>query len=311
VEGRFLIGDPAYASSLFLSLEPGDRKARISLARNVPWINTEYDIFRSYGINLPFDSITSTNQLNFVDLFLENEREYCYVIRSVGGYMADDMPKNLINYSQIQCVIPYDNEPPCPPEINVESECDDMYNTITWRIDDPECFDDVAGYRIYYKRTNEENLTLIEVINDRNIFTYRHYPGEVISGCYAISAFDAVGNVSEKSEMVCVDLCNFYEIPNVFTPNGDGINDILIARTSAMVERVDFRLFNRTGMLIFRTDNPRLEWDGTYNGRIVSSGVYFYQCDVYEQRITGLEVFHLSGFIHVITEQGARNERID
>ena len=310
---RFLVGDPAYASSLYLSLEPGDKKARISLARNVPWINTRYDIFRWNEVSLSYDSIASTNQLNFIDRSLENDKEYCYLVRSIGEYMAEGFPKNLINFSEKQCVTPIDNELPCPPSINVDSQCDDLYNTITWNIDDPECFVDIAGYRIYYKRANEETLSLIMEINDPNVFTYRHYPGgESISGCYAVSAFKDSGNEGDKSEMVCVDLCNFYEIPNVFTPNGDGINDILIAKTTSMVEKVDFKLYNRTGLLIFSTDRPRLEWDGTYNGRVVSPGVYFYQCDVYEQRITGVEVFHLSGFVHVITERGARvNRRID
>ena len=36
---RFLIGDPGYASSVFLSVLPGDRKARFTISRNVPWIN--------------------------------------------------------------------------------------------------------------------------------------------------------------------------------------------------------------------------------------------------------------------------------
>jgi len=106
--------------------------------------------------------------------------------------------------------------------------------------------------------------------------------------------------------MVCVDSCNFYEIPNVFTPNGDNYNDRLIAKTSGLVEKVDFKLFNRGGMLIFRTEEPRIDWDGTYKGRIVSPGVYFYQCDVFERRISGVEQFHLSGFIHVITEKDAK-----
>ena len=77
------------------------------------------------------------------------------------------------------------------------------------------------------------------------------------------------------------------------------------SRTSGLVERVDFRLFNRNGQLIFSTTEPRLNWDGTYRGSIVSPGIYFYQCDVYERRITGVELFHLSGFVHVITEKGA------
>jgi len=58
--------------------------------------------------------------------------------------------------------------------------------------------------------------------------------------------------------------------------------------------------------LIFQTEDPRINWDGTYKGKIVSPGVYFYQCDVSENRISGLELFHLSGFVHVITELGSK-----
>jgi gliding motility-associated-like protein len=158
---------------------------------------------------------------------------------------------------------------------------------------------------IYYKMINEENLSLLTTINDKNSFVYKHYPGEVIAGCYAVSAFDLVGNEGDKSVMICVDSCNFYEIPNVFTPNGDDINDWLVAKSSGLVEKVNFKLFNRYGVLLFETEEPKLNWDGTYKGKIVSPGVYFYQCDVFERRISGLEQFHISGFIHVITEQGA------
>ena len=112
-------------------------------------------------------------------------------------------------------------------------------------------------------------------------------------------------NVGDLSTVVCVDSCDFYEIPNVFTPNDDNINDRLVARTSGLVEKVDFKLFNRNGQLIFSTAEPRLNWDGTFNGKVVSPGIYFYQCDVFENRITGLEQFHISGFVHVITEKGA------
>jgi gliding motility-associated-like protein len=303
---RFLIGEPAYASSLFLTVTAGDRKAKISLARNVPWINTRYDIYRLNEATSTFDSIASTNQLVYTDPALENGREYCYLIRSFGGYLTDDMPKNIFNFSEKQCVIPVDNEPPCTPDINVKSQCDSLYNTITWSITDPACLSDIAGYRVYYKQTTEETLALITEINDPNTFFYRHSPGDIISGCYAVSTFDLKGNEGEKSERICIDSCDFYEIPNVFTPNGDDINDRLIAKTSGLVEKVDFKLFNRTGLLIFSTEKPRLEWDGTYKGKIVSPGVYFYQCDVYEKRISGTEIFHLSGFVHVITELNAK-----
>jgi gliding motility-associated-like protein len=302
---RFLIGEPGYASSVFISASPGDKKVRFVISRNVPWINTRYDFFRLNETTMKYDSIGTTNVLNFVDGGLVNGKQYCYKVRSTGGYATADMPKNLINYSEETCATPVDNEAPCQPEITVTSQCDSLYNTIRWAITDNECLGDIAGYNIYYKMITEENLSLLIAISDKNTFVYKHFPGEVIAGCYAVSAFDLVGNEGKKSVMICVDSCNFYEIPNVFTPNGDNINDYLKAKTSGLVEKVNFKLFNRYGVLIFETEEPKLNWDGTYKGKIVSPGVYFYQCDVFERRISGLEQFHLSGFVHVITEAGA------
>jgi gliding motility-associated-like protein len=177
---------------------------------------------------------------------------------------------------------------------------------LKWKVTDSLCFSELVGYKIYYKLTTGEALTLLTTINDKNILSYKHFPGDVIAGCYAITAYDSIGNESPKSVMICVDSCNFYEIPNVFTPNGDDINDRLVAKTSGLVDKIDFKLFNRNGLLLFRTSNPKINWEGTYNGKIVSPGVYFYQCDVWERRITGIELFHLSGFVHVITEKGAK-----
>lgn len=303
---RFLVGDPGYASSVFLTIAPGDRKERFTINRNVPWINTSYDFFRFNNVTNVYDSIGSTNQLTFVDEGLVNGIEYCYFVRSTGGYLADNMPKNLINLSERTCATPIDNEAPCPPVLKVTSKCDSLYNFLSWTITDPVCFGDVEGYRIYSKLTTDDSLSLLTTIADKNVMTYQHFPGETVSGCYAVSAYDAKGNESNKSVTICVDSCNFFEIPNVFTPNGDAINDKLVAKTSGLVQKIDFRLYSRDGLMLFKTENPRIEWDGTYKGRIVSPGVYFYQCDVYENRISGLELFHLSGFVHVITDINAK-----
>ncbi len=309
---RFLIGEPGYASSLFLEASPGDRKTRFVIKRNVPWINSRYDFFRFNETTSAYDSIGSTNQLTYIDSGLENGKQYCYYIRSVGAYQAENLPKNLINLSEIVCSTPVDNEPPCPLTINVTSQCDSLYNTVKWSVEELSCLADIAGYKVFYKPINgEENFSLIATINDKNVSSYKHYPGESISGCYSVTSFDLINNESENSLIVCVDSCNFYEIPNVFTPNGDNINDRLVAKTSALVERVEFSLFNRNGLLLFRTDNPRIEWDGTYNDKIVSPGIYFYQCEVYENRASGLEQFHLSGFVHVITVRDAELKQVE
>jgi gliding motility-associated-like protein len=307
---EFMIGDAGFASSVFIVLSPGDRKTRFVINRNVPWINIKYDIFRLNNSSMKYDSVGTTNQLEYVDAGLVNGTKYTYYVKSTGGYTAADMPKNLINLSQKASSTPVDNEPPCIPDINVTSQCDKLFNLVSWSFTDLGCLSGIAGYKVFFKQTNSENLEIVRTIHGRDTLSYQHYPiGGSISGCYAVSAFDSLNNESDKSVMVCVDSCNFYEIPNVFTPNGDNINDRLLARTSGLVEKIDFKLYNRGGLLIFKTDKPRIDWDGTYNGKIVSPGVYFYQCDVYERRISGLELFHLSGFIHVITTADAKVTR--
>jgi gliding motility-associated-like protein len=302
----FVLGDTSYASSTFITLSPGDRKVRFVISRNVPWINTDYDFFRLNKVTSNYEQVGTTSQLNYIDDGLVNGENYCYYVRSTGNYLAPDMPKNLINFSQVACATPVDNEPPCIPVIDVKSQCDSMYNHVTWGFEDAACLNDVAGYKIFYKLIYNETLDSIYTIDDKFTFSYKHYPGDIIAGCYAVSAFDSIGNESDRSVMVCVDSCNFYEIPNVFTPNNDNFNDRLVARTSGLVEKINFKLFNRTGLLIFSTDRPKIDWDGTYKGKVVSPGVYFYQCDVYERRINTTEHTRLSGFVHVITEAGTK-----
>nr|MBA3901540.1 PKD domain-containing protein [Bacteroidota bacterium] len=64
-------------------------------------------------------------------------------------------------------------------------------------------------------------------------------------------------------------------IPNAFTPNGDGQNDILYVRGGPFVQ-LEFRVFNEWGNMIFMTNNQSTGWDGTINGVKQPAGVYVY-----------------------------------
>ena len=65
-------------------------------------------------------------------------------------------------------------------------------------------------------------------------------------------------------------------IPNAFSPNGDGANDIFsIPEASAMVE-YDLKIFNRWGDLIFHSTDPLDGWDGTYGGKEQEMTTYIY-----------------------------------
>jgi gliding motility-associated-like protein len=66
------------------------------------------------------------------------------------------------------------------------------------------------------------------------------------------------------------------EMPNAFSPNGDGINDIYKAKEGYQ-SLVEFHayIFNRWGQKLYEWNDPSGGWDGKYNGKDVKQGVYF------------------------------------
>ncbi|MEP7169887.1 MAG: gliding motility-associated C-terminal domain-containing protein, partial [Bacteroidota bacterium] len=67
-------------------------------------------------------------------------------------------------------------------------------------------------------------------------------------------------------------------IPNAFTPNDDGNNDILYVRGN-LIRELLLRIYDRWGEKVFETNIPGTGWNGTYNGKPVQPGVYDYYLD--------------------------------
>ena len=66
------------------------------------------------------------------------------------------------------------------------------------------------------------------------------------------------------------------EMPNAFSPNGDGINDIYRAKNNYQsIVEFDAYIFNRWGQNIYEWHDPAGGWDGKFNGKDVKQGVYF------------------------------------
>lgn len=80
----------------------------------------------------------------------------------------------------------------------------------------------------------------------------------------------------ENTPLRCTVSESKLEMPNAFSPNGDGINDIYQAKNSyrSLVEFHAY-IYNRWGQLLFDWTNPAEGWDGTHNGKPVKEGVYY------------------------------------
>ncbi|HQB22502.1 MAG TPA: gliding motility-associated C-terminal domain-containing protein, partial [Bacteroidales bacterium] len=297
---RFLIGSPHIASSMFLEIEQMENALKLNINKNVPWVNNSYIIYRYFENTNSFDSIANSNTDTYIDKGLINGKEYCYYIKSIGNYSVDGIIDPIINLSQINCAEAIDTTPPCPPILQAKSFCDLVYNHLTWQLPDT-CNDDVMYYKIFYSPTLDGKFSQINQPKGE-AREFKHFPEIGMAGCYYMTAVDSFNNESPFSNKVCLDDCSYYELPNVFTPNNDGINDFFRPMEPYyFVEKIDIKIYNRWGQLMYETEDPDINWDGRnfQSGKLVNDGVYFYSCDVYEHRLTGIEIRHLNGFVHV------------
>jgi gliding motility-associated-like protein len=303
---RFLIGSPQVASSSFLKLAPADNSIVFTFEKNVPWIDTAFTVFAYNKSSLVFDSLFTAAEDTFKLKGLSNGIEYCYRVLNHAYYSADFVLDTISNFTQINCASPIDTIPPCAPPLQVISECDSFYNQLTWYMPIHICGEEAVQYNVFYKSDYNGDWQLLQEINNESDTSAVHYPIEKLAACYYVQAVDSFGNKSLPTNVVCVDVCNsVYELPNIFTPNGDGINDFFIPVKNDFVVKVDMKIYNRYGVLVFETDNPDIDWDGkdVNTGRPVTPGVYYYMCDVYEPRLIGIIPRHINGFVHVVKQK--------
>lgn len=79
-------------------------------------------------------------------------------------------------------------------------------------------------------------------------------------------ATNMVGCSDTICKKVSADVRPLADIPSAFSPNGDGKNDILYVRGAA-VDKMNLRIYNRWGQLVFESNDLKDGWDGTYKGK--------------------------------------------
>lgn len=301
---RFLIGSSQPANSMFLTIAPTDKRLLLNWTSQVPWSNTGFVIYRYTPPVSVFDSVGFSEIPSFTDRGLINGMEYCYRIKSIGKYSASGFVDPIINFSQETCSIPVDNIPPCPPVLSITTLCEQSTNLLAWIMPGDTCPTDIARYYIYFSPNSSQELQLTDSILNPYDTSYSHQPANSIVGCYAVIAIDSVGNRSDFSNRVCinVDACPTYKLPNVFTPNNDGKNDFFHPFPYTSVPEINLKIFDRWGREVFETHDPDINWDG--NDRTThlpcSDGVYFYVCDIFEITLNGNIQRSLQGSVSIL-----------
>ena len=95
-----------------------------------------------------------------------------------------------------------------------------------------------------------------------------------------------------------------YTLPNVFTPNGDGFNDVFEPKATGLSLIINAKtlIFNRWGNILWDTDNPLIQWNGKskLTKADCPAGTYFYVTEITYQGSAGEEHMRLQGAIAIV-----------
>jgi hypothetical protein len=345
------IDTSAVASTVRLEAAPREAQVDLLWSARVPWSNQatnfpEHLIFRGLA-NTPQDQFELIAQVDvraegfryqdrgtFQGRPLQKSETYCYRVQTRGAYGNPRINEPLENFSQVICTRLDDNEPPCTPTINVtQVPCEELRssgcatavytNTLKWnRPDDAACRADIRGYRVYVAATAGGDYTLLADMVSDTVYVDRNLPS--YARCYRVTAVDHTGNESARSEEFCFDNCPYYELPNVFTPNGDLCNEVFSAygdpeasascgatidpmRCARFVKDVDFVVYNRWGREVYRLPESKeksiyIRWNGKDNdGSDLPAGMYYYKANVYFDTADPARAHQLmKGWVHLM-----------
>lgn len=115
-------------------------------------------------------------------------------------------------------------------------------------------------------------------------------------GIYYLEISNDCWVVNDSIEISFIECDIIVEMPNVFTPNGDGKNDYFIPLELLNLSVEEFVVINRWGQKVYENYNQTVAWDGTYNNRECEEGVYFWKMTFTDK---DNKLLIRSGFFHL------------
>ena len=175
------------------------------------------------------------------------------------------------------------------------------YDTIIVLQSSTTCFNDVTNIPVTVNplpvtQSSSDTTTAVDVpveLYTSGGSTYHWIPGiglncntcDIVSASptetttYLIEIIDSLGCKSYDTLTVYIEYFPFF-IPNGFSPNGDGNNDVLYIRGTG-IQSIYLQIFDRYGSLIFESKDQSFGWDGTFKNKPVNTGVYIYNAQVF------------------------------
>ena len=153
---------------------------------------------------------------------------------------------------------------------------------------EPEFVFDQDGSIVQFEQLIDGVFTEFEwdFNNDGSIDSYEFAPSHTYEeeGDFVVvlNAYDDLGCQNSYNAIVNVYTTLFFYAPNVFTPNGDGVNESFnVSVVGQKEDEFELLIFDRWGNRLFYTQNPSDGWDGKYpNGKEVPQDIYMYKANM-------------------------------
>ncbi len=88
----------------------------------------------------------------------------------------------------------------------------------------------------------------------------------------------------ERTDKVKIFALKLLDLPNTFTPNGDGVNDLWEIKNLSLYNDCVVEIYTPQGLVVYRSVNYSKPWDGKYNGKPLPSGTYYYVINTNSER---------------------------
>ncbi|HTL80851.1 MAG TPA: gliding motility-associated C-terminal domain-containing protein [Bacteroidia bacterium] len=234
-----------------------------------------YDVYRADSIIGPWNLIGSVpaNPLNSTVLFTDitpqtGQQSYFYKMIAIDSCGNNSMVSNIGRTIFLQAI-----------------SNDEITNTLFWN-DYEQWLGGVGQYNVYRAIDGTWDPAPIVTVPysgaGENIYTddvtnYIQYIGKF---SYEVEGIEGAGNpygFTDTTESNVAEVLQkpLVYVPNAFTPNNNGLNDMFMPSTGYVdIVDYDFAVFNRWGEKIYETDDRTQGWDGTYGGHKCERGVY-------------------------------------
>lgn len=247
------------------------------------WVKKEERIIQAY----PFTSIPITSPLCNTTFVLQGDKyaqefglQYQYETSAFQAIAVQAYPKGSISRRDAKNEI---DQTSLNSSGGTSKNCRCKQEVLSMLAENPTIGGSAPLVVDFKSNANEDATDFIEwfITDDANPTKKIRYTDKDFrytfdnAGNYTVRLVASSAECEYSDSVKITVLDSFIDVPNVFTPNGDGVNDEFRVVYRSLID-FTASVYNRWGRLVARWTDPAKGWDGRINGKLAAPGAYYY-----------------------------------